>query len=317
MLHITNGDATLKLLKASGLYGDFLAWRDCLHEGPVPSSLSLESLSQVRARFIGSWGLADEEETHAAFEERDRALAEFHTHEEVVLWFEHDLYDQLQLIQILDWLSRRNDRTRLSLICIDRYEGIERFIGLSQLTPSELNALFDERHEVFDEEFWAARDGWTAFTADSPFRLTDLLETEKLRGLPFLEKALRRHLTEYPSIVHGLSHTELLALTALKESAKTYGDVFEYIKANEKAPFWGDSLLYKRLSLLENVPTPLISSSGAPRAETALAITERGREVLEGRADHVKLNGIDRWLGGVHLRHDQIWRWDGRKLHRV
>jgi hypothetical protein len=33
--------------------------------------------------------------------------------------------------------------------------------------------------------------------------------------------------------------------------------------------------------------------------------------VLAGHADHVTLNGIDRWIGGVHLhgRHAR-WRWD-------
>jgi hypothetical protein len=33
--------------------------------------------------------------------------------------------------------------------------------------------------------------------------------------------------------------------------------------------------------------------------------------VLAGEADHVRLNGIDRWLGGVHLEGDEAaWRWD-------
>jgi hypothetical protein len=33
--------------------------------------------------------------------------------------------------------------------------------------------------------------------------------------------------------------------------------------------------------------------------------------VLAGEADHVTLNGLDRWIGGVHLhgRHTP-WRWD-------
>ena len=33
--------------------------------------------------------------------------------------------------------------------------------------------------------------------------------------------------------------------------------------------------------------------------------------VLAGDADHVRLNGIDRWIGGVHLRgRYPRWRWD-------
>jgi hypothetical protein len=32
--------------------------------------------------------------------------------------------------------------------------------------------------------------------------------------------------------------------------------------------------------------------------------------VLAGTADRVELLGIDRWLGGTHLRPDNLWRWD-------
>ena len=39
-------------------------------------------------------------------------------------------------------------------------------------------------------------------------------------------------------------------------------------------------------------------------------LTEKGREVLRGDKDRVRLNGIDRWLGGVHLSEDTPWRWD-------
>jgi len=70
MLHITNGDATLRLMGPAGLPGEFLPWRDVLHEGPVPAGLDLEVLAegekgpgelfracQVREQspFMGDW----------------------------------------------------------------------------------------------------------------------------------------------------------------------------------------------------------------------------------------------------------------------
>jgi hypothetical protein len=45
-----------------------------------------------------------------------------------------------------------------------------------------------------------------------------------------------------------------------------------------------------------------------------VAITEAGRASLTGAADWVRLNGFDRWLGGVHLfaapGADVDWRYD-------
>ena len=58
MLHITNGDCVVGPLEEGGIPGDKLAWRDVLHEGPVPAGLELEALSLVRAEFIAArgWG---------------------------------------------------------------------------------------------------------------------------------------------------------------------------------------------------------------------------------------------------------------------
>ena len=44
-----------------------------------------------------------------------------------------------------------------------------------------------------------------------------------------------------------------------------------------------------------------------------LAITniENGEAVLAGEQDFVISNGIDKWLGGIHLRgKESPWRWD-------
>jgi hypothetical protein len=43
-----------------------------------------------------------------------------------------------------------------------------------------------------------------------------------------------------------------------------------------------------------------------------IRLTDVGQAVLAGHGDRVNVNGIDRWLGGVHLRgHEVEWRWDG------
>jgi hypothetical protein len=45
--------------------------------------------------------------------------------------------------------------------------------------------------------------------------------------------------------------------------------------------------------------------------ERAVELTDEGRRAVEGRLDRVAHCGIDRWLGGVHLRgHGPVWRWD-------
>jgi hypothetical protein len=58
---------------------------------------------------------------------------------------------------------------------------------------------------------------------------------------------------------------------------------------------------------------PLLAAeppTGPVGAATGVRLTAAGRRVLGGDADHVALNGIDRWIGGVHLAGaDSPWRW--------
>ena len=55
---------------------------------------------------------------------------------------------------------------------------------------------------------------------------------------------------------------------------------------------------------LARAPVPLLARRpGRPpgRRGDRLRLTDAGARVLAGEADHVTLNGIDRWIGGVHL----------------
>ena len=64
-------------------------------------------------------------------------------YDELVLWFEHDLFDQLNLIQLLTHLGGRPRSKPVTLICIDRYPGHPNFKGLGELAPRDLAALFE------------------------------------------------------------------------------------------------------------------------------------------------------------------------------
>jgi hypothetical protein len=302
MLHVTNG--TSVSLRESGLAGEVLAWIDVLHEGPVPAGLGPEKLRHVRGLFLG----AEYDLAH-----RDAALDEFARHEEVALWFEHDLFDQLQLIQILDRLRpRAGGATRLSLICIDQY--------LGRLTGPQLAAYWPVRHTVTPEEFVLASAAWLAFRSPDPMDIEGMLRRGTSRlpfldgALPFLDGALRRHLQQFPSVENGLARTERQILELVSQGKRRFPALFKADQELEERIFMGDLHFERYLRGLSGCHRPLLEER-----HTQYHLTEAGRAVLDGRADHVHLNGINRWLGGVHLNGDEVlWRWDerARRLER-
>ena len=306
-LHITNGDHAIERLKAAGIAGDMLAWKDVLHEGPVPGRLGFAQLRETRARFIADRGWAGADVVRRELEERDALLDECGNRTEVVLWFEHDLYDQLQLLQILHRFGTQGpDPRRLTLVCEAEYLGM--------MKSERVRALYDLRREVNLEQVRLAMSAWTAFTAPRAAAILELLEQDT-SSLPFLAPALRRHLEEFPSNRNGLSRSEQQALEVIDGGVDAIKSAFPAAHhQREDAIFLGDWVFAWYIERLSNTAVPLIQYPGkgpitAPREDderhrfwdSPVAITDAGRAVLAGSENHVALNGIDRWLGGVHL----------------
>jgi len=313
-LNITNGDSAVGSLNDAGIEGKIIAWRDVLHEGPVDSSLPLEELSKQRARFIAGNNWAEFSHVSGDFVERDRMIQHLDYFEEVVLWFEDDLYDQLQLIQLLDFLSNGTAQSkRLSLIVVDGY--------IPPLTAEELRQLDEERPVVTPEQLALARRAWSDFGSNDPTRIERLLQ-ESTSALPYLARALTRHLEEFPSTVNGLSRSEREALTAIEEGHVTPVAAFMEVARKQESIFLGDLVFFSYLERLSGRDNPLVTwRDGTPvvaptPAESRdfvkgeLTLTPLGRDVLAGKRDWQNINTDSRWLGGVEIAAPSQWRWN-------
>lgn len=314
LLHITNGSAILPLMREAGIGGRIVPWNDVLHEGPVPAGLNAAALREVRAEFIAA-GEGSYADVIRSFAERDAALDDLEGVDEIVLWLEHDLYDQLQLVQILDRLAPR-ERPVVTAVPDDDYLGTQ--------PASRFAGLFAARREVTSAQRIAAGDAWSAFRSRDPRHVVEVLD--RVTVLPHLAPALRRHLQQFPSVENGLSRTEQQTLEALARGVTRVKDLF--VAANherEEAVFMGDLAFLFHIRGLALGPAPLIRSIDAgpeDRARVSLSddvtLTDHGKRVLAGEADRITLCGIERWLGGVHLTGHQVpWRWNERAQRLV
>jgi hypothetical protein len=309
-LHVSNGDATD--LPGTGIARRVLFWRDVLHEGPVPA-VGTEELRRIRAAFLTEAGAADHGEAMTMFAERDRVL-EANRDGEYVLWFEADLYDQLQIIQILARLAELGvPAHRITLICIGEHPGIAHFGGLGELTAQQLRELPATKAcaRLTPAALRLATSAWAAFRAPTPDGLGAIAATRSAE-LRFLGEAFDRLSREYPATRDGLSLTERRVLAAVTDGASDAATAFVRAAARETRPYLGDTSCYAMIDRLARAPVPLLDAEPIPVGRaTRLRLTDTGARVLAGAADHVTINGLDRWIGGVHLRgHHTRWRWD-------
>ncbi len=314
ILNISNGDCAVSIMEQAGITGDILPWRDVLHDGPVPEGLSLEALSEVRTQFNVNRGWGTPENINGSFVDRDNTLKAFEDYDKVTLWFEHDLYDQLQIIQILDWLKQHpSANTELSIICVDQYLGM--------LLAEEMADLFQYEVPITDEHLALSSRAWAAFRSPNPENWFALLLTDT-SVLPFLEGAIIRQMEEYPSCRNGLSRTAEQALKVISQGECKPGKVFAGSQECEDRMYMGDSSfwvviqeLLEPLAFAETSQPLLKLPEGMdwimpPTPEHELTITSTGEAVLTGEKNWLELAKIDRWIGGVHLIPEKIWCWD-------
>jgi len=272
------------------------------------------------------------EEAVVDLEDRDARLDEMGAEQEVVLWFEPDLFDQLQLIQILARFAARDpaSRPRLTIVPADLF--------LGPLPPDKFPALYAARRTIRDVDLQHGAGAWRAFTAPDPTALVQMTEqldrtvAARVYGaddevrLPFVAAALRRMLEEYPDREHGLSRTERQICETLVSGAMPLSKLYRTAHHDAESWIWlGDWSFAWYVQRLSDCPKPLLTHPNGTRVlapdaghearqfwERTVTLTAFGNDVLRERADAIAANGLDRWIGGVQLTGTAAWRWEAR-----
>jgi hypothetical protein len=299
VLHIHNGDAVLLMAKRVNLEGEQIAFREVLVTGPIPQQDWIET----RARF-----LADEYgdkllRVRNELLEQERQLDAAGSQDEVVLWFEHDLFC---LVNFLYLLKRLAGHPRVTAVWC------EQPIGTRE--DDDLLPLFDSRRAVTPAMLAAAETAWAGYASPDPHALNALIGTES--DFPFLRAGLALHAARFPAVTNGLGAVEARVMEIVAGGVSEFSKIFEAFNTDEPRYGFGDTQLYRVLWHLANVAAPMLTMKkldGDTPPKALFAITPAGEKVLAGEADFLDLNGADFWLGGAHLTNGTTWRWDARK----
>lgn len=302
-LHIRCGSDIEHTLRTAGFQGDFLEFSDPYCIGPL-RDLPSEKLMRLRARFLADVSGMDEHDALGRLRKGYAALNDLERYERVVLWFEHDSYDQLILAYLLHRLRTNSPRARIELVAVESIPGVERFIGIGQLAPDLLAWLWRQRRPVGAPLLELGTCAWAALTADNPEPLEALIATGT-PALPMMGRALARHLQELPAPDTGLGLTERLTLDIVRNHGPLpVGKAFSYLMREcEPLPYLGDLMFWWLLQPLITTSQPALEISDAHREwpRRRLALTELGQAILEGRRSWLDVTLGERWVGGIRV----------------
>lgn len=315
-LHVRCGGDLRHLLRDAGFGGASLEYIDPLCQGPLgPDAGWIARRAAFLHEAYGSplgRGLEDITAGLRRLEaDLDRARDRY---PRVVLWFEHDSYDQLILARLLARF-RQNPPARLEAVFVNRYPGTVRFLGLGQLPPEALRLLWEARRPVSEAQLRTGSRVWNLLRSPNPLRLARAAAGD-MAALPDMARALRRHCQELPWRDDGLSLTQRLVLQALAEGPRTIGELFAALTAKrEPLPWLGDAMLSRIVADMGRADRPVFTASAAPDGldwrNARLTLTKCGRDLLGGTVDWLSLGPPPRWVGGVRIPGaGACWRWE-------
>ncbi len=325
VIHVRCGSDIVDKLAAGGVAGRAIVWSDPLCEGPVVAG-GRAAVRAIRGPWIATRFGVDAGEVAAQLLQADQALeAAVTADEEVVLWFESDLYDQAILVHVLDLLAPRvaAGRTLTLVTLLEHPARPPGFVALGELSPAQLAVLFPARIPVTADMVALAQQATAAWCAPNP-RLLEQLRRTANGALPYLGAAVERVLEEFPDRRSGLGRTERQALEAVAGGATTAGTAFIASQGKEERRWLGDGMFYARLGELSIGKAPLLQMEGEwPVATpgggaTHLFLTDQGTATLAGEPWTARTRPL--WIGGTQVTASPSgWRWDSvrRDLVRV
>ncbi|ARV05713.1 DUF1835 domain-containing protein [Polaribacter sp. SA4-10] len=308
ILHITNGDSTTNYLKKLHFSGDFITWREMLCEGQTITDVGSETFWKSRFNFFKtSYKVSKKKFIDYTLKEY-RNLCNKKEASEIVLWFEHDLFCQINMLAVISWLKRYRKGYHISLVCSGKVQKSKDLLGLSQLNPEQINNHFKNRIVLNEDDIEYADYIWQLYCSESPLRLETVNQFNPMSPFKYLAAAIEAHLQRFPSIKNGLNNVENTILTTVQKNKLTSKDqLVNQLLRDQKNLGFGDLQYENKIDSLQN-----LFSSFNP-----VKLSKNGKQVLENQINfYGQLRNDISYLGGSK-KYSFLYNDESKKLLQI
>lgn len=290
-LHITNGDSTTEILKNINIGNEIITWREMLCEGRTTTNVGSEEFWKIRFDFLNT-SYKVTKKTFIDFTLKEyRNLCNKQEQDEIVLWFDYDLFCQVNLIAVISWLKRYRKGRRITLVQSGTSENHDTLVGFAELSQEELTNLYNNRVELSQDDIEYADYIWQLYCSDSPLRLENVLSINTPTPFLYMKEAIKAHLLRFPTLENGLNKVENTILeTANNEAFKTKELFLNALLKNQTTYGFGDLQYLHKIEDLKQLFSSL----------NPVKLNEIGKKVLEKQLNHYRAIRSDfSYLGGA------------------
>lgn len=214
-VHITNGDAFTTRLKQHFPEATLLTWNEILCEGPSVTEVFSQEFITTRSQYL----IEHYEASHDSYLQFTAQFDEINKYNSngLVLWFEYDLFCQINLAALVYFLKEQNPETPLYLVCSGRIEGYEGLFGLNELDDEQLLGHFRNKKKLSATETDLLCEFWNLYSGrDHRLLASRSFESEKLE---YLKMAKEAHIRRYPDNDTGINRPERMVIEAISQNS--------------------------------------------------------------------------------------------------
>tara|TARA_R110000796_G_scaffold10070_1_gene33770 strand:+ start:30870 stop:31802 length:933 start_codon:yes stop_codon:yes gene_type:complete len=306
-LHITNGDILTNKLNTLKLEGDIITWREMLCEGKTETNVGSESFWKTRFEFLNknykiskTWFI-------------DKTLKEYRTlcnhkqEDRIVLWFDFDLFDQINMLAVISWLKTHRPYAEISLVSSEGEVDSLDILGLGELTDEQLRKLYTNRTLLTQDDIEYADYVWQLYCSDNPIRLENLKDFDSFQ-FSHLSGAIEAHLMRFPTIRNGLNEVENNILRLARSAKpKTKLELLNTVLRNQGRYGFGDTQYERVITKLKPLFTNL----------SPVKLSKKGMEILEGKTSYYScIQENDAYLGGA-LKYNFLYNSETNRILKL
>ncbi len=305
-LHITIADNLSENVLALNLEGKIVVWREMLCEGPTTFQLGTPEFIALRTRFLSENYQVSARDYQEQFLSELEKLGDLEFYEEVILWFEFDLFSHINMLAAISHLIENNIELPIYLVCSKKVKGEKESIPLSHLPLNILQKHYEQRIHLNQDDLEMANLMWQLYNGENPQKLKNLIKIET--NFEYLSSCIRAHIERFPNAVTGLNALEknilkLINMNDITSMNQLLGYSLEY------QGYYGyiDIQLQRvinKLQLFYEVK------------EDKIELTPEGNEALNASRNFYRVLKNDEFLGGVNM-YDFLYDSESHKILKL
>ncbi len=306
ILHITNGDSFTGILNTLNIKGDVITWREMLCEGKTTEDVGSESFWKTRFDFLNkSYNVTKKHFIEKTLKEY-RSLCNHKKQDQIVLWFEYDLFCQINMLAVISWLKQHRPYAEVSVVCSGKEDDTDKLYGLSELSKAQLLTHYQNKTILTKDDIEYAAYVWQLYCSNNPIRLEAIAKDNNSK-FTYLSSAIAAHLKRFPSLNNGLNTLENIILnTANTQKLEAKEQLVGKVLKNQENYGFGDTQIFKTISNLK----PLFTSFNP------IKLSKNGKLVLENSLNFYGKIRNDDYLGGT-LKYSYLYNHQNDKLLKL